>query len=548
MKLNRVCATALATTMTAGIVLSSAPTVYAADADPVRNAAQAAFDYWAPKLMQSNPVFSIPGAPHASQIEWVLPVTDNANLIDAAARADEDFRNSLQSPPKLSELTGGVDKITAAVTDDGHLVAVLPFGKANISNGKVSLDEMVSGAMIQATEDKDSLVPIAAPDGAIRLLYDVVENGKHTTTGFDLIDGVNPLVTISGLEVAYDNGKSDSPDFQSITNLVITPINPETANRIKEVVRVLNGQDKDVTSILEVLRTPRDGEQGDPSKGGLLPVTGPDGKPLVEEKSVAPGKSTVEHTIEFVSPEEGDQVYLVHRVVDAEGVNVVQPDMRTLPSLKPTLDVQASSQEGSRKLAGHGKQTIYNQAKVRQLTPGKPYQVLVNLSQCNPTDGCVEVAAVNREIIPRDTTERTENFAVDIDTSQIADDNTFEWSTSVYEGTGDVKNMGAKLAAVDDHPSSQVLSFSGNGSSLNKNGAGERTVQHSDAGQLEIKDEAPPVSMEEVRANNAKLDADAEGKGSSWVWAAGAGVVGLLALAGAALWQRNRSTVRGEGA
>lgn len=541
MKLNRLCATALAATMTVGLTATTAPTVHAADADSARNAAQAAFDYWAPKLMQSSPAFSIPGAPQGGEIKWALPVTDDLNLLNAAAEADAEFRKALDNPRKLSELTGGVDKPTPAVTDDGELVVVLPFDKATITNGRVFLDSLISGTMIQATQDKDSMVPIGAPDNAIRLLYDVVSNGQHLTTGFDLIDAVKPLVTISDIEVSYDNGKADSPDFQSITNMAITPINPETQNTIKEVVRVLNGQNADVTSILEVLRTPRDGEQGDPNKGGLVPVFGPDGKPIMQQETVAPGKSSVTHTIEFTSPHEGEQVYLMHRVVDDKGNNIVQPDMRTLSALKPTLDVQASSQIGSRKLDGHGQQTIYNQAKLRQLTPGKPYQVLVNLSQCNPNDGCVEVAAVNREIIPRDTTDRTENFAVDIDTSQVADNNTFEWSTSVYEGTGDVQNMGAKLTAVDDHPPAQVLSFSGDGKSLNRGGAGERNVKHSDEEKLEIKDQAPPVSMEEVRKNNEQLDADASKSESAPVWAIGAGLASLIALAAGAVWLRKRN-------
>lgn len=541
MKLRRLCASTLASTMTVGLIAMTAPTAYAATDNPVHNAAQEAFDYWAPRLMKSSPSFAVPGASDSGQVKWALPVTDSPELMNAAAEADAEFRRALDNPRKLRDLTGGVDKVTPAVTDDGALVVVLPFDKASMNDGRVVLDNLLSGTMIQATQDKESQVPIGAPDSAIRLLYDVVAGGEHKTTGFDLVDALKPVVTVANREVAYNNGKADSPDFQSITNLSITPINPETRNVITESMRVLNGQG-DVTSILEVLRTPKEGEKGDPDKGGLVPVESADGKPLKQEKEVDSDKESVDHTIEFVSPKEGDQVYLMHRVVDAKGNNVVQPDMRTLSALKPTLDVQASSQEGSRKLADSGKQTIYNQAKVRQLTPGKPYQVLVNLSQCNPTDGCTEVAAVNREIIPRDTTERTENFAVDIDTSNVDTDNTFEWSTSVFEGTGDVKKMGAKLAAVDDHPSAQVLSFSGDGNSLNKVGAGERAQQHSDEPKLEIKDEAPPVQMEDVRKNNEQLDAESGEDNSVAIWTIGGLVAAVVALLAGALWWRGRGS------
>ena len=546
MKLRRLCASALASTMTVGLIAMTAPTAYAATDNPVHNAAQEAFDYWAPRLMKSSPSFAVPGASDSGQVKWALPVTDSPELMNAAAEADAEFRRALDNPRKLRDLTGGVDKVTPAVTDDGALVVALPFDKASMNDGRIVLDNLLSGTMIQATQDEESQVPIGAPDSAIRVLYDVVAGGEHKTTGFDLVDALKPVVTVANREVSYNNGKADSPDFQSITNLSITPINPETRNVITESMRVLNGQG-DVTSILEVLRTPKEGEKGDPDKGGLVPVESADGKPLKQEKEVDSDKATVEHTIEFVSPKEGDQVYLMHRVVDAEGNNVVQPDMRTLSALKPTLDVQASSQEGSRKLADSGKQTIYNQAKVRQLTPGKPYQVLVNLSQCNPTDGCTEVAAVNREIIPRDTTERTENFAVDIDTSNVDTDNTFEWSTSVYEGTGNVKDMGAKLAAVDDHPSAQVLSFSGDGTSLNKTGAGERAQQHSDEPKLEIKDEAPPVPMEDVRKNNEQLDAESGEDNSVAIWAIGGLVAAVVALLAGALWWRGRGSATQDG-
>lgn len=544
MKLRRLCASALATSMSVGLIATAAPMAHAATDNPVHNAAQDAFNYWAPRLMKSSPSFTIPGASESGEVKWALPVTDSPELLDAAAQSDAAFRQALDNPRKLRDLTGGVDKITPAVSDDGALVVVLPFDKASVDAGRVVLSNLLAGTMIQATQDKESQVPIGAPDNAIRLLYDVVVGGESKTTGFDLVDALKPVVTIANREVAYNNGKKSSPEFESITNLAITPINPETRNVITESMRVLNGQG-DVTSILEVLRTPNEGEKGDPSKGGLVPVQGADGKPLKQEKGVDSDKESVEHTIEFVSPKEGDQVYLMHRVVDAKGNDVVQPDMRTLSALKPTLDVQASSQEGSRKLVGEDKQTIYNQAKVRQLTPGKPYQVLVNLSQCNPTDGCTEIAAVNREIIPRDTTERTENFAVDIDTSNVDENNTFEWSTSVFEGTGDVKKMGEKLAAVDDHPGAQVLSFSGDATSLNKTGAGERAQQHSNEGKLEIKDEAPPVPMEDVRKNNESLDADSSEDSSAKVWGIGivAGLLGVIVVPLFAVFAwRNRSS------
>lgn len=538
MSKKRLQSAVLAAIMTVGVTGLATPTASANDNDPVRNVAQQAFDFWAPKLYQSSPTFTLPEVSGKVTIKWVLPVTDNQDLLQAASDASEDFRTKLENPPQLRDLTKGVSELTPAIADDGTLVTVLPFDQATVSNGAVELSKLVSGVMVQATQDQNSQVPIGAPSSAIRLLYNIVSGGQERTSGFDMIDSASPSVSVNGLEVAYDNGKPDGDPFLPITNMTITPINPDTMNRVRETVRVSNSLPEDVRSVVEVLRTPTGDEQGDPSKGGLVPATDSNGKPITEEQTVGQGKATVEHTIEFKAPGEGGQIYINHRIVDAEGRDIVQPDMRTLSAMKPALDVQASSQEGSRKLAGHEKQTIYNQARISQLTPGKPYQVLVNLSQCNPTDGCTEVAAVNREIIPQDTTVRTENFAVDIDATKVADDNTYEWSTAVYAGTGDVKKMGAKLVAVDNHPSAQVLSFSGSGDSLNKTSAGDRTVQH--AGKTEgltIKNEAPPASMEKVRENNANLDAQHEDS-SPWTWVAGiAGAFVVLALAVTAVYR-----------
>ena len=541
---------ALATALlTAVLPLATSPVATASPADDARNLAQQAFDWWAPRLMKSSPSFTLPGIQGNATVKWALAVTENADVMDAARQVDPEFAKKLDSPPKLSTLTKGVDKLTPAIADDGTLVTVLPFDKATIRGGEVTLHGLMAGALLQATEDKHSQVPIAAPDGAIQVLYDIATGSGHKTSGLDMVNALKPAVTISKSELSYNNGKKDGLPYLPITNLNITPITPGAMNTLEQVVDIVNNRDGDLRSIVEVLTTAGGGKSDD--KGGLVPVLGSDGKPIRDTKKVGDGRSTVKHDLAFKSPRESEQVYVNHRVVDDKGRDVVQPSMRTMSALKPTLDVQASSQEGSRKLAGQERQMIYNQAKISQLTPGKPYQVLVNLSQCNPTDGCTEVAAVNREIIPRDTTERTENFSVDIDATNIEPDNTFEWTTSVFEGTGDIHKMGDKLVAVDDHPSSQVLSFDGKGESLNKGGAGETTTHHAGGDEgLEIGNEAPPSSMEQVRENNARLDAGEDETLSLWTaLGIGFGIAGLLAVLVGGYWfylRRATATAKSE--
>ena len=109
--------------------------------------------------------------------------------------------------------------------------------------------------------------------------------------------------------------------------------------------------------------------------------------------------------------------------------------------------------------------------------------------------------------------------------------------------------MGEELASVDDHPKSQVLSFSGTSEGL---GSAEVNVPHSaearadnEGGEVSTKEETdpefmigseePPVPMERVRENNRELEESSQEKRGMFTnETIGWTVLGLLVLTGVA--------------
>lgn len=532
------------------LVSPSAPAALAADSehsimtDSMRTTIDKAFDAWREKTITADTSFKVDAATAGAKVSRAIPFTDDPNVIAAAAR-DEGMAKAMKSPKKLSEINGPVDKLTPAVADDGTGVLVLPSGEATAKQGSIIIKDLQSG--LASSDDSGDYVSSASPQ-SLKLLYDV----NSSTSGNEIVNAARIKDSIRSEIMSYKSGKETLPMTQGALNALV----PEkTASLVKQFT--IPGADHDqLTSVLEAFTTAKDDAQDalDGVKDGLTPLLDSNGNKVTSKKQIAAGQSgDIDHEIEFVAPGKGKMVYINHRLVDGSGRVVSPQGMDAFAVTDASIVAQASTDLGSAKLKDEDKQRIYNTVQATQLHPGKRYQILVNLYKCEGEGNCEEVAAVNREIIPEENA-RTEHFSVDIDASGMDRGNaTYEWSTRVYEGTGDVKKMGKSLAKVDDFPESQVLSFSGKRESNNAGRVEEKHADVIDVAQdgaksessgAKIGDEAPPASIEEIRQNNEVLDSQNEDSGANKGLIIWGSIVGVLAIAGVFMVRRGDGVLR----
>ena len=525
----------------------ASPMAYAqAELSSVGNEIEASLEkakqFWSNATANTDVVFNIPGLTTGQTVDWAIPYTTDGNFMGLLAEFNDEFRKAVQNPPKLSELETPITKPTPAVTDDGIAVVALPFNDYSVGNGTLTLDQLGTGTTINVPGSDEILTRMAAAMNSLNVLYST-ENG--TGTGYDSLNAAAPAIATLNETLSYAN--SENAPLSSDGN----PLVPNARAEIEKAFRVINSTGEKLTSRLQAL-VPTSSEKLDKKDGnedGLTPITDDNGKPVVSEQAVDSGD--VEQTIGFRAPDEGNPVFLIHQLLDKNGRIVGQETIDTLEPVDAMMEVQASTENANAQLSD-GQQLIYNQAQINQLTPGHRYQVLVNLYKCTAPGECDEVAAVNREIIPTETV-RTENFSVEIDASTLADGGTYEWTTQLFEGTGDLYNMGKRITSVDDHPASQVLSKSGtqkaHGSKETNVAAKDTSAkqQHAatvplakaqtdesdkDGDRKQIGDKQPPASMEEVRANNEELrNKTPWWKSSGFITAAVIAGIGALAAA-----------------
>lgn len=515
------------------------------------DAAKKAFDTRSESTYTSNPTFNAEGVTEGMGIDWAIPISTSQELINFIAPSDERFRNALENPKPVEEYKEPVGAPTPALAVNGDIVVVLPHDGATTVDGGVRVDGLQSGDHVQMTEHEDSTVPVASPSGAIKLLFSA--GGGQQTTTLDPTNGATLSVQVNSLTMNYlpKNARSTEDVEELVTlsgsALSTTNFNPGDNLRLAVEKNVSNLLGSGLKSIIEPLTVAPNAEQdkSDGQEDGLTPLRDEDNRPISAESDLAAGTGDNQSVVEFTVPDDG-LVYLNHRVVDGDNNNVVPQRMETMTVAEPTMDAQASTQSGTSQLDGDGEQTIYNQVALNNLTPGKPYQVLVNLFQCDGSGDCTEIAAVNREIVPG-TASSVQNFSVLIDPTKLAsNDSTLEWETRMYEGTGDIYDMGPVVTEIADRGENQVVSPSGSRVSL----AADRNEQSgtvmaqgeadTDDGApsevspdegLPIGDEAPPADIGEVRGNNEAVDErESTSEASSWVAVALAVIVAVILL------------------
>lgn len=476
--------------------------------------------YWQDKTTSIKDVtFPLNAGDKAKNINWALAYSDDPGYINIVAVNNPE---TAKKPQKLADLTkksNNLDKPALATTPNGKTVAVIPTTTPKATTNGIHIDEVKAriDANISQDPEKPHTVPVAPPTDSLHLLYEITTKaGKKETSGADMNKSLTPEVSAGNTTISYDSNKKNDNDPQPSDGSLI-PLQPGSSNDLI-FSRYINSNEE-VTSIIRALVPTQNDKDND--KDGLAPLDG-----FNPVKKTTNGAENVQSNVHLDVPKNVEEVYLHNEVVDKNGKEVTTPSMSTAAVSKINIDAQASTENKNAQLKPNAKQKIWNQVLLDNLMPGKPYNVVSNLYQCG--DGnCTEVAAVNREIIPR-ASESLQNFAVKVDTSDMEDGDTFEWETHVYEGTGDFNNMGQKLADMADHNKNQVLSFSGSQKSQKvEEHAGEekefdskplpddeRNLGSPDvedardrkSADYNIVDEAPPANIGEVRENNKKLE------------------------------------------
>lgn len=511
----------------------------------VRKFTEKVYDAWINDVMTVNARFNDASLSGGESVKRAIVVSDDEMLMAGLEQSNEDYAKALRNPAKLSGLASAPDTFMPVETDDGRIVTAIPFKDVRVGKGHVTLDGLKTGLEIKSLES-GSEVPFIIPSETLKLFF--TKGGDDYDN--NLVNASTNALSIVNTALVYGGGENNIP----LNGASVSALRPDRDAELTQNVNVVNNFGEDLKSIVEAY-APAKSESEDKADGrvdGLTPIKG-----SRTEETLKPGNNDVKQALKFKAPKTDEGVvYINHRIETKNGDVVVPQSMDVMEVSEPVIDVQASTENASSKLS-KGKQKIYNEVRASQLTSGKPYQILVNLYQCDGPDECKEIAAVNREIIP-DISVRDEYFSVEVDASKLKNDGaTFEWTTRLYEGTGDVKKMGDELASVADHPKSQVLSFSGSAEGL---GSEKVNVEHADSVRvnaadveesnddlLEVGDEAPPAPMEQVRENNEKNSEESQEQRGlftnetlSWV------VLGILVLIGIAgaigVFARNNST------
>ena len=515
------------------------------DDNAVREFTEKVYDAWINDVMNVDARFNNPALSGIEAVKRAIVVSDDDMLMTGLEQSDKDYAKALNNPKKLSELKSSPDSFIPVKTDDGHIVTALPHGDVKVNPGHVAIEKLKTGLEIKSPETGDD-IPFVIPNETLHLFF--TKDGEPTDN--NLVNAIGSALTVVDNRLTYGSGKNDIP----LNNGSVGALRPNKEAELTQNTNVVNNFKENLTSIVEAYAPAKseDEDKADGRKDGLSPI-----KNARSEETLKPGNNDAKQKLKFKVPDSDEGVvYINHRIQTPDGEVVVPQSMDVVEVSDPAIDVQASTDNASSKLED-GKQRIYNEVRATQLTTGKPYQVLVNLYQCDGPEECKEIAAVNREIIP-ETSTRSEFFSVEVDADKLKNkDGTFEWTTRLYEGTGDVKKMGDELASVDDHPKSQVLSFSGHAEGL---GSEKVNVEHADTVRvnaqgdenksdddlLEVGDDAPPAPMEQVRENNEKNEEESqEERGMFTNETVGWVALGVLVLIGAAgaigLFARNNS-------
>lgn len=511
----------------------------------VREFTEKVYDAWINDVMTVNARFNDPSLSGGESFKRAIVASDDDMLMAGLEQSDKDYAKALENPKKLSDIKSSPDKFTPAKTDDGRVVTLLPFDDVTVSSGHVTVNKLKTGLEIKSPESGED-IPFVIPNETLHLFF--AKDGESIDN--NLVNSTKSALTVVDNRLVYGEGDNEIP----LNNGSVSALRPNKEAELTQNTNVVNNFKENLTSVVEAYAPAKseDADKADGRKDGLSPIKG-----SRSEKTLKPGNNDAKQKLKFKVPETDENVvYVNHRIETPDGEVVIPQSMDVVEVSDPAIDVQASTDDASSKLS-EGKQKIYNEVRASQLTTGKAYQVLVNLYQCDGPDECKEIAAVNREIIP-ETSVRSEFFSVEVDADKLKNkDSTFEWTTRLYEGTGDVKKMGDELASVDDHPKSQVLSFSGNAEGL---GSEKINVEHaetvnvnaqgdeetSDDELLKVGDDTPPAPMEQVRENNEKnAEESQEQRGVFTNETVGWIALGVLALIGAAgaigVFARNNS-------
>lgn len=507
--------------------------------EAIEGKAKTAFASWAEDTTASDVLFDINGLTSESNIEWLLAYTNEPAIVEQLVKQGQ--VDDPSKVPSINDFRDGVKEPTLA-DSNGSLVAILPFDSHEIEHdGSIRLKNVVFGI----TDDDTSFV---TDTNNLGLIYDI---GGGNTTGFDINEGVIPSVRDSDMQSLFrKDNQSAVIDMSTLANLA-----PDGDAVIERVINIANDAGRELTSRIKAYVSTDDDslDAKDGRNDGMTPLLDANGQPVESVKSVT-SSGDVTHQMRLSSAGDNNFIYLSHELVDENGNRVSPLSNEMFSSAKPVIDVQASTETSSSQLdANKDKQRIFNSVNIAQMQPLQPYQVLVNLYKCGGPGDCQEVAAVNREIIP-DSSSRVEHFSVDIDTSSLdKEKGSYEWTTRVFKGTGDVKKMGEELASVVDHPAAQVVSFN---SKQTPNGSESTNVkQHSDTvtladgevkeshkdipdHDLRIENNAPSASIDEIRENNTAREVTEEKENSSRkslitvVSIVGLGIVAIAALVG----------------
>lgn len=548
--------TVWAVALAGALAATATPIAHAADDATMYDAAAKAADYWSEKTaVFPRPVFTTNHITDGDTIAWAVPFTTDPGFINIMATGNKDFGAAIDNGTvaALSEFTSpdskSVDTPTPATAPNGEIVAVLPHGDATAADGTITFDSVdVKGTVTVGKGDSARTGSVVSPAlDTIGVLYGV--DGGYST-GDDPRNAALPEIAAGLSKMSYRSKKVNNNNPQPRDGAFGT-LGVGTTNNVDITRYVSNNSSEDITQTVTayLTTTDHDLDMKDGVEDGLTPVDGGEVSTVIpagESRTVtAPMAMTVTKTDHAGSESPTNPIVFLRNLLrDSKGNDVANPTVNVMDVGDVTIDAQASTEQANSKLrADATKQMIYNQVNLGKLLPGKPYNVVAQLFQCAPGN-CIEVAAVNREIIPQTETS-TQPFSVEVDPSSLADNETFEWELRVYEGTGDFENMGPELISVADHPDTQVVSFSG---TQGTNMAGERKENHaatSDSGvditvtddaaevigpredmhmdndervtgspdredevqdkKLTIGDEVPPAPMEVVRANNAAL-------------------------------------------
>lgn len=532
------------------MMLSITPAAIAEDSHPdsmsgpsvieaIEEKAKTAFASWAEDTTSSDVLFDINGLTSESNIEWLLAYTNEPAIVEQLVKQGQ--VDDPSKVPSINDFRDGVKEPTLA-DSNGSLVAILPFDSHEIErDGSIRLKNVTFGI----TDDDTSFV---TDTNNLGLIYDI---GGGDTTGFDINEGVIPSVRDSDMQSLFrKDNQSAVIDMSTLANLA-----PDGDAVIERAINIANDAGRELTSRIKAYVSTDDDslDAKDGRNDGMTPLLDANGQPVESVKSVT-SSGDVTHQMRLSSAGDNNFIYLSHELVDENGNRVSPLSNEMFSSAKPVIDVQASTETSSSQLdTNKDKQRIFNSVNIAQMQPLQPYQVLVNLYKCGGPGDCQEVAAVNREIIP-DSSSRVEHFSVDIDTSSLdKEKGSYEWTTRVFKGTGDVKKMGEELASVVDHPAAQVVSFN---SKQTPNGSESTNVkQHSDTvtladgevkeshkdipdHDLRIENNAPSASIDEIRENNTAREVTEEKENSSRkslitvVSIVGLGIVAIAALVG----------------